>query len=111
MRENFVHAIRILAPTTALIRIFPPDRAVTHFFDDTFFQLLIESDVKREATWLIRQRFDNVADWRNAHDFHIPSQCLYRTPEPFQKGYVPEDDMSFGMTPHRLVALAGDGYR
>lgn len=104
-------SIRNLAPTTAVVRIFPLPRAVTHFYEADFERVYVGPDVERPATQLIRQHFASAADWRRAHDFHVPTGRLYRTPDPVQKGYVPEDDKSFGMSSTRYVSTAGGGAR
>ncbi|MEV0278603.1 hypothetical protein AB0I22_19775 [Streptomyces sp. NPDC050610] len=69
----------------------------------------MDHDIERTATRLIRQHFAPVADWRHAHDFHIPTGGLYLTPEPDQTGYIPEDDRSFGMSPIRYINSAYGG--
>lgn len=104
-------SIRNLAPTTALVRVFPLPRAVTHFYGADFERVYVDPDVERPATRLIRQHFASVADWRRAHDFHVPTGRLYRTPGPVQIGYVPEDDKSFGMSFTRYVSAADGGAR
>ncbi|GAA2929362.1 hypothetical protein GCM10010524_66450 [Streptomyces mexicanus] len=104
-------AIRSLAPTAALIRILPDKGTVTHLYDDEFFQLLTGRETELEVTRLVRRHFADVADWRRSHDFHVPTGNLYRSPEAFQNGYVPEDDQSFGMTRQRFVASADGGDR
>lgn len=103
--------IGALTPSVVLVRVFPASRAVTHFFMSDFCRLFVNQDVERQVTRLIRHAFAQVADWRWAHDFHVPSGNLYLTPEPYQKGYVPEDDCSFGMSAHRLIAAPSGGSR
>ncbi|MFB6533055.1 hypothetical protein [Streptomyces noursei] len=102
-----VDKIKALAPAVALVRIFPPARAVTHFYGDEFIRVWVGSDIEREVTRVIKRHFTDVADWRSAHDFQISTGHLYLTPEPYQRGYVPEDDGTFGTTLHRMVAVAG----
>ncbi|QHC26355.1 hypothetical protein [Streptomyces sp. GS7] len=102
-----VGTIGALVPTTALVRIFPPARAVTHFYCDEFLRVWVRPDVEREVTRRIKKHFTGIADWRHAHDFHVSTGRLYLTPEPYQRGYVPEDDGTFGTDPQRLVAVAG----
>ncbi|MGW8329425.1 hypothetical protein ACWGLE_16125 [Streptomyces sp. NPDC055897] len=103
--------VRALTPTAVLVRILPVSRAVTYIFEGDFWRLIVDRAIERQVTRMIRQHFASVADWRYAHDFHVPSGRLYLTPEPAQKGYVPEDDSSFGMSPTRYVATADGGAR
>lgn len=100
------NAARTLAPTAVLIRILPRSRAVTHFYGVDFERLPVDRSTDQKITQLIRQRFASIADWRYAHDFHIPTGRLYLTPDPAQRGYVPEDDRSFGTSSTRYIATA-----
>lgn len=104
-------AVRALVPTADLVRVFAVLRAVAHVYGDGFERLLVDRDVEREATRLIRWHFAAVADWRYAHDFHVPTGCLYLSPAPVQRGYVPEDDRTFGLSPLRYIATADGGAR
>ncbi|WP_162793885.1 hypothetical protein [Streptomyces paludis] len=100
-------AIRAIAPTAVLVRVFPAEQAVTHFYGPDFHRVLVDRESEEGAAHLIRRCFSRTADWRRAHDFHLPSRALYRTPEPSQNGYVPEDDSSFGMASARYIASSG----
>lgn len=106
-RENISAAIREIAPTTALVRIYPEHRSVTHLFESNFYRILIDRRTEEEVARKARRGFDKVADWRFAHDFYLPTETLYLTPEPHQNGYVPEDDHSFGLALHRRIAIVG----
>jgi len=101
-------AVLDLAPAAALVRIFPESPPVTHIFGSDYFRLMVEREVEVEATRLVREHFASVADWRLAHDYHVPTGRLYRTPEPERVGFVPEDDFTFGLKPYRYVASAED---
>lgn len=103
--------IRELAPSATLIRVFPRQAGITYFYASDYCRISVQREAENEAARLIRSWFSHAADWRRAHDFHIPTGGLYRTPEPFQRGYIPEDDQSFGMTPHRHITTAMDGMR
>lgn len=98
-------AIREIAPTTALVRVFPKYRNVTHLFEPDFYRMLIDREDEERVTWLIKTNFKSCADWRFAHDFYLPTGTLYLTPEPDQDGYVPEDDHSFGLKATRRIKI------
>ncbi|GAA3162210.1 hypothetical protein GCM10017688_05520 [Streptomyces ramulosus] len=98
-----------LVPESALVRIFPRARAVTHFYDSKFLLVRTHRGIERKITRLIRQSFSSCADWRRVHDFHVASGCLYLAPEIYQRGYVPEDDKTFGLTSSRLIATSAGG--
>ncbi|MEW1721586.1 hypothetical protein [Streptomyces sp. NPDC093109] len=100
-------AIRAIAPAAVLVRVFPPEQAVTHLYGLDFHRILVDRESEEDAARLIRRRFARAADWRRAHDFHLPTRALYRTPEPFQSGYVPEDDSSFGIASTRYIGTSG----
>ncbi|KUO00070.1 hypothetical protein [Streptomyces caeruleatus] len=102
---NLRDDIHAVAPTAALVRIFPEYRAVTHIFEDDFYRVCASREIEREVTRMIRQKFGHTADWRRAHDFFLPTGTLYLTPEPNRIGFVPEDDLSFGLAPARLIAI------
>lgn len=102
------NAIHTVAPTAVLVRVYPVRRAVTHIFEADFQRALIGQKTEMAVTHMVRQKFDDAADWRLAHDFYLPTGTLYLSPEPYQKGYVPEDDLTFGLAPARLIAI-GDG--
>jgi hypothetical protein len=102
------NAIHSLAPTAVLIRIYPEGRAVTHIFAADFYRALIGRETRMMVAHMVRHKFGNAPDWRRAHDFNLPTGGLYLTPEPYQKGYIPEDDMTFGLAPARLISI-GDG--
>ncbi|MCT6775715.1 hypothetical protein LXH09_03585 [Streptomyces sp. CS7] len=100
-------AIREIAPTAALVRVYPQRRSVTHLFESDFYRMLIDRRTEEEVARVIRRGFGKLADWRLAHDFYLPTATLYLTPEPHQNGYIPEDDNSFGLARHRRIAIAG----
>ncbi|MFD4986489.1 hypothetical protein [Streptomyces sp. NPDC058374] len=100
--------IRQIAPTAVLVRVYPVRRSVTHLFGSDFYRILIDRRTEEEVARLVRRGFGKAADWRLTHDFHLPTETLYLTPEPHQNGYVPEDDQSFGLSLSRRIAV-GDG--
>ncbi|MBD0689401.1 hypothetical protein [Streptomyces sp. CBMA123] len=103
-RECLGGAIREIAPTAVLVRLFPEPRAATYLFDPDFYRRSLDRKVEEGVARLIRRTFDG-ADWRLAHDLYLPTGELYITPDPRQTGYIPEDDLSFGLAPARLVAI------
>ncbi|NDZ76965.1 hypothetical protein G3I19_00195 [Streptomyces sp. SID10853] len=105
-RMNISDAIREMAPTAILVRVYPKRQGVTLLFESDFYQMLIDHQVEERVACLIRQEFGAAADWRRAHDFYLPSGALYLTPEPYQNGYVPEDDRSFGIALARRIAIS-----
>ncbi len=107
---NLGIAIREIAPTAALARVYPERRSVTHLFESDFYRMLIDGRTEERVGHMIRRNFGEVADWRRAHDFYIPTGTLYLTPEPHQNGYVPEDDHSFGLARIRRIAIVGGDY-
>ncbi|MFI6372398.1 hypothetical protein [Streptomyces sp. NPDC050546] len=107
---NLSTAIRNIAPTAVLVRVYPERRSVTHLFEPDFYRILVDRRTERMAAGMIRRKFCNTADWRIAHDFHLPTGTLYLTPEPHQNGYIPEDDHSFGLSPVRRIAIADGSY-
>lgn len=107
---NLGAAIHEISPTAVLVRIYPASRAVTHLFASDFCRMLIDRETEERVARLIREKFGHAADWRRAHDFYLPTGTLYRTPEPHQKGFVPEDDFSFGLALARRIAISdGNG--
>lgn len=104
---NMSAAIRKIAPTAVLVRIYPERRSVTHLFESDFYRMLIDRRTEEEVACMVRRRFGKAADWRLAHDFYLPTETLYLTPEPHQDGYIPEDDHSFGLSLHRRIAIVG----
>lgn len=106
-RANISAAIREIAPTAALVRVYPERRSVTHLFESDFYRMLVDRRTEEEVARMVRRGFGNAADWRLAHDFYVPTETLYLTPEPDQNGYVPEDDHSFGLSLHRRIAMLG----
>ncbi|MER5929755.1 hypothetical protein [Streptomyces sp. NPDC002054] len=88
-----------------------PERAVTHLFESDFYRMLIDRRTEEEVARMVRREFGKVADWRLAHDFYLPTETLYLTPEPHQNGYIPEDDHSFGLSLHRRIAIVGGEHR
>lgn len=92
---------------TELIRMFPLSQRVTYFYRPDFTRLFMEDRIEREVSHLLRHSFTATVDLRRANDFHVPTLTIYRTPEPDQFGYVPEDDLSFGISANRYVARIG----
>ncbi|WP_327376567.1 hypothetical protein OG393_22965 [Streptomyces sp. NBC_01216] len=99
--------IREIAPTAVLVRVYPARRSVTHVFGSDFYRMLINRRTEEELARMVRRGFGGAADWRHAHDFYLPTETLYLTPEPHQNGYVPEDDQSFGLSLSRRIAIGG----
>ncbi|MFD6468965.1 hypothetical protein [Streptomyces goshikiensis] len=99
--------IRKVAPTTVLVRIFPVRRGFTYLFERDFYRTSLDHRIEEGVARLVRRAFGNLADWRVAHDFYLPTGDLYLTPEPHQKGYIPEDDQSFGLAPARRIEISG----
>ncbi|MEV7482719.1 hypothetical protein ACIQGA_09555 [[Kitasatospora] papulosa] len=97
-----------IAPTAVLVRVYPVHRSVTHLFESDFYRMLIDRRTEEEVARMVRRGFGKAADWRRAHDLYLPTETLYLTPEPYQNGYVPEDDQSFGLSLCRRIAI-GDG--
>ncbi|WP_143076570.1 hypothetical protein [Streptomyces sp. MUSC 14] len=108
---NLGDAIREIAPTAALVRVYSERCAVTQLFESDFYRMLIDRRIEKEAARLIMCHFGDAADWRLSHDFHLPTGALYLTPEPYQIGYIPEDDHSFGLVRSRLIAIADRNFR
>lgn len=98
-------AINAVSPAVVLARIYPERRAVTHLFGGNFQRLLAGQTVELAVAHMVRQKFGDAIDWRHAHDFYLPTSKLYLTPEPHRKGYVPEDDLTFGLAPAQLIAI------
>ncbi|MFF4500377.1 hypothetical protein [Streptomyces sp. NPDC001401] len=103
---NLGLAIQEIAPMAVLARVYPEHRSVTHLFESDFYRMLIDRRTEERVAHMIRLHFGNSADWRHAHDFHLPTGALYLTPEPHQNGYIPEDDHSFGLSLARRIAIA-----
>ncbi len=106
---NLDAAIREIAPTMVLARVYPERRSVTHLFESDFYRMLIDRRIEERVAHLIRKHFGSTADWRRAHDFYLPTGTLYLTPEPHQNGYIPEDDHSFGLSITRRIAITDGG--
>ncbi|MFG2671615.1 hypothetical protein [Streptomyces sp. NPDC048445] len=104
---NMCAAIREIAPSTVLVRVYPQSRSITHLFESDFYRMFTDRRTEEEVARVIKRGFGKIADWRYAHDFYLPTATLYLTPEPHQNGYIPEDDSSFGLSGHRRIAIAG----
>jgi hypothetical protein len=102
------NAIHTVASMAVLVRVYPKRRAVTHVFESSFYRTIIARETEGKRDYIIRQRFGNITDWRLAHDFYLPTGALYLTPEPYHERYVPEGDLTFGITPARLIVI-GNG--
>ncbi|MFI8174024.1 hypothetical protein ACIF6H_12060 [Streptomyces microflavus] len=107
-RRTIGAEIREIAPMAVLVRVYPARRSVTHLFESDFSRMLIDRRTEEEVARMVRRGFGKAADWRRAHDFYLPTETLYLTPEPYQNGFVPEDDQSFGLSLSRRIAI-GDG--
>ncbi|MFJ2818491.1 hypothetical protein [Streptomyces sp. NPDC087294] len=108
-RPDIGAAIREIAPTAMLVRVYPERRSATHLFESDFYRILTDRRTEEKAARTVRSGFGKLADWRLAHDFYVPTRTLYLTPEPHQIGYIPEDDLSFGLSPVRRIAIDGGG--
>ncbi|MGW0856141.1 hypothetical protein [Streptomyces sp. NPDC002690] len=104
-RKKLGEAIGEIANTAVLVRIFPERQASTYLFAADFYRLFLDRGAEEGVARLVRQTFGGVADWRLAHDLYLPTRELYLTPAPYQNGYVPEDDKSFGLAPERRIAI------
>ncbi len=100
-------AIREIESTVVLVRVHPARPPVTHLFGEDFYRMLIDRRAKDEATRIVRCGFGELVNWRRAHDFHVPTETLYLTPEPHESGYIPEDDHTFGLSPRRRITIPG----
>ncbi len=108
--ENRVsREVRSMIPGCVLVRIFPKQRSLTHFYTGEFSRILASREQEFHVAQLVRRHFGNNPDWRHAHDFHVPTGGLYLTPHPTRVGYIPEDDFSFGISMVRFVATATRG--
>ncbi|MEU1484538.1 hypothetical protein [Streptomyces sp. NPDC005752] len=104
-RRTISAEIREIAPTAVLVRVYPVRRSVTHLFESDFYRMLIDRRTEEEVARMVRRGFGRAADWRRAHHFYLPTETLYLTPEPYQNGYVPEDDQSFGLSLSSRIAV------
>lgn len=102
--------IRKVAPTAVLVRIFPVRRGFTYLFEPDFYRVFLDHRTEENMARLVRRTFGNLADWRIAHDFYLPTGDLYLTPEPHQKGYIPEDDQTFGLVPARRISISNGNF-
>lgn len=109
-RTSISAEIREIAPPAVLVRVYPVRRAVTHLFASDFYRMLIDRRTEEEVARMVRRGFGKAVDWRRAHDFYLPTETLYLTPEPYQNGYVPEDDQSFGLSLSRRIVIGEGGY-
>jgi hypothetical protein len=108
---NLRDAIHQIVPTTVLVRIFSANWAVTHLFEADFNRVSVYRETEDRVARMIKRMIGSAADWRHSHDFHLPTGKLYLTPEPHQKGFVPEDDFTFGLSPSRLIEIFGRNNR
>ncbi|MGW1123840.1 hypothetical protein [Streptomyces sp. NPDC002526] len=104
-RKTVGAEIREITPTAVLVRVYPLSWPVTQLFESDFCRMLIDRKTEEEVARIVRRGFGEAADWRRAHDFYLPTETLYLTPEPHEKGYVPEDDHSFGLSASRCIAI------
>ncbi|MGW2840562.1 hypothetical protein ACWCWD_22565 [Streptomyces sp. NPDC001493] len=104
-RKNLGEAIGGISSTVVLVRVFPERQASAHLFEPDFYRVFLDRETEEGVARLIRQTFGGVADWRLTHDLYLPTTELYLTPAPYQNGYVPEDDKSFGLAPERRIAI------
>ncbi|MEU6295277.1 hypothetical protein [Streptomyces erythrochromogenes] len=109
-RTSLGDEIKKVAPTAVLVRIFPVRRGFTYLFDPDFYRTPLGHKTEASVARLVRRAFGEVADWRVAHDFYLPTGELYRTPEPHQNGYIPEDDQSFGLVPARRIEISDGSF-
>lgn len=99
-----------MAPEVVLVRVFPQGQGlVTQLYSEDFFQIMVSLNVRDDAARLVRRHFGNLADWRHAHDFHVPTGRLFFSPHPLRTGWIPQDDWSFGLLKERYVATARGG--
>ncbi|MFD0370764.1 hypothetical protein [Streptomyces sp. NPDC127114] len=109
-RKNLEEEIRRVAPAAVLVRVFPVRRGFTYLFEPDFYRTFLDHRTEEGVARLVRRTFGGLADWRVAHDFYLPTGELYLTPEPHQKGYIPEDDQSFGLVPARRIAISDGNF-
>ncbi|MFD5553790.1 hypothetical protein ACFWIA_08110 [Streptomyces sp. NPDC127068] len=105
-RKSLGEEIGKMAPTAVLVRILPSRRGSIYLFEEHFYRIFLDRKTEEEVARRVRRFFGGLADWRLAHDFYLPANELYLTPEPHQKGYIPEDDQSFGLVPARRIAIS-----
>jgi WhiB family transcriptional regulator, redox-sensing transcriptional regulator len=108
---DLLAAIHAVAPAAVLARVYPKWQAVAHVFQDDFHRALIGWKNEMAVAHLVRQKFADVADWRSPHDFHLPTGRLYIAPGPTQTGFVPEDDLTFGLAPARFIEICEEKTR
>ncbi|MFF9016098.1 hypothetical protein ACF09C_24425 [Streptomyces sp. NPDC014870] len=109
-RRSLGDEIKMVAPNAVLVRIFPVRRGFTYLFEPDFYRTFLDHKTEEGVARLVRRTFGNLADWRVAHDFYLPTGDLYLTPEPHQKGYIPEDDQSFGLVPARRIEISDGNF-
>ncbi|MFF3015925.1 hypothetical protein [Streptomyces sp. NPDC057939] len=106
MRTSLGNEIKKVAPDAVLVRVFPVRRGFTYLFEPDFYRTFLDHKTEEGVARLVRRTFGDLADWRVAHDFYLPTGDLYLTPEPHQNGFIPEDDQSFGLAPVRRIAIS-----
>jgi hypothetical protein len=64
-------------------------------YDTTFNRVHLDPDAIAAIDDLMRTTRQDIA-WMTDHDWHLDVGMLRRSPLPEEKGFVPEDDRSFG---------------
>ncbi|MEU5546981.1 hypothetical protein AB0G85_32060 [Streptomyces sioyaensis] len=67
LHPNISAAIREIAPTAVLVRVYPERRSATPFFESDFYRMLIDRRTEEEAACKVRRSFGKATDRRLAH--------------------------------------------
>lgn len=89
--------------TVALVRLqllySRNDRPFRHVtaYDKRFRKVGLDADAISAIDFLVRDSRPDI-DWSRDHDLHLDTGMLRRSPAVDDRGYIPEDDQSFGGT-------------
>jgi hypothetical protein len=87
--------------TVALVRLqllyTRADRPVRHVtaYDARFRPVMLDGDAVAAIDFVVRDARPDI-DWTRDHDLHLDTGMLRRSPGADDRGYIPEDDHSFG---------------